>query len=107
MLRDDSGRWQKVPANGYNEDMTNETVLLNELLDPVGRIMNRDELEQLVNLRAPAAVQARLDELAEKSTAGTLGRNEQIEYDSLISAGTLIAVLQSKARKLLKDGGLN
>ena len=83
--------------------MSTETTVLNELLDPVGRCLNPEAAKRLVALRASPTVQARIEELARKSGAGMLTREEQAEYESLVSAGTFIAVLQSKARKLLKD----
>lgn len=91
-------------AYGYNTGMPTEAALLDDLLEPVGRCMNRESLEKLVALRAPATVQSRLDELSQRSSSGQLSREESAEYETLVSAGTLIAVLQSKARKLLKEG---
>jgi hypothetical protein len=44
-----------------------------------------------------------MSRFAEKSAAGTLTDAERSEYESLVSAGTFIAVLQSKARKLLQN----
>jgi hypothetical protein len=83
--------------------MSTETAVLNEVLDPVGRCMNRDELQRLVEMRAPESVQARFDALAEKSSAGTLTGEERAEYETLVSAASFLAVLQSKARKLLRE----
>ncbi len=56
-------------------------------------------------MRASPTAQARIDELAAKSTAGTLTRDEQTEYETYVSAGNFIAVLQSKARKMLQEQG--
>ena len=47
---------------------------------------------------ASPEVQARIDELAEKSTEGEITAEEQAEYDSYIHAIDFIAVLQAQAR---------
>jgi uncharacterized protein YnzC (UPF0291/DUF896 family) len=51
----------------------------------------------------PEAAQARIEDLARKSAEGTLSDSESQEYEALVSAGTFIAILQSHARRLLKD----
>jgi len=50
------------------------------------------------------ASQARLDELADKNTSNTLTPEERAEYEAMVDAGNLIAVLQAKARLVLKNG---
>jgi uncharacterized protein YnzC (UPF0291/DUF896 family) len=76
---------------------------LAKLLDPVGRSLTPDVARALVNLRADPAVQERLDELADKSTEGTLTDDERAEYESYIHAIDFISVLQAQARRLLKN----
>ena len=78
--------------------------VLNELLDPVGACLTREVAERIHRLRAPAAVQQRIEELASRSEGGTLTEEEGAEYEALVSAGTFIAVLQTKARQILKNG---
>ena len=83
--------------------MTTHTSALNELLEPVGRCLTPDVARKLIDLRASDAVQKRMERFAAKSTDGTLSENERAEYESLVSAGTFISVLQSKARTLLQE----
>lgn len=45
--------------------------------------------------------QARLQELADHSQAGTLSEKEGREFDSYLHIGNLLAVMQSKARLVL------
>jgi hypothetical protein len=45
---------------------------------------------------------ARMHELASKNQEGTLSPEELQELDGYVKAGDLLAILQSKARKLLK-----
>jgi hypothetical protein len=77
------------------------TDVLDQLLDPVTRCLTPEVAQSLLGLRAPAQAQARIEELAEKCTAGTLTPEEEAEYDAYVWAGNLIAVLQAKARALL------
>src|SRR5687767_11085118 len=44
----------------------------------------------------------RMQELAERSEAGTLTAEEQTEFDGYLHIGNLLAVMQSKARLTLK-----
>ncbi len=74
--------------------------ILDELLEPVGACLTPEVAEQLTKLRAPESVKVRIEELAE---AGTLSDAEREEFAALVSMGNFIAILQSKARKLLKN----
>lgn len=46
--------------------------------------------------------QRRMQQLAERSQAGTLTAEEQTEFDGYLHVGNLLAVMQSKARLALK-----
>jgi hypothetical protein len=81
----------------------NATAVLNELLDPVGRFLSAESAKQLVELRASPSVQALIESLAAKSNAGTLTSEEHADYETYVSAGTFIAILQSKARKFIQE----
>jgi len=83
--------------------MSTARTALDELLEPLGACLTVEVAEELANLRAPESAQARIEELARKSEDGTLSISEREEYDALVSAGNFIAILQSKARRLLKD----
>jgi hypothetical protein len=75
--------------------------LLDRLLDPVTQALSPEAARRLVELRADEAAQQRIDELADKSTAGSLTPGERSEYESLIHAANVIAILQMKARAML------
>ena len=83
--------------------MSTANTVLDEVLDPVGACLTPEVARRLVELRAPASIQNRVEELARKSEDGQLSKADQEEYDALVSAGNFIAILQSKARRLLKD----
>ena len=76
-------------------------VVLDRILDPVGRCLNREVARALVALRTDPEVEVRLEHLAESSTEGKLSDEERAEYETLVRALDFVAVLQSKARKLL------
>ena len=77
---------------------------LNDLLQPLGDCITPEVAQRIVDLRAPASVQQRVEQLAAKSSEGTLDEPERQEYEALVSSGNFIAILQSKARTLLKNG---
>ena len=83
---------------------TIDTLLLDRIVDPVGRILTPKVARALVDLRADPEVQARIDELAEKCNEGQLTPEEQAEYEAYVFAIDFIATLQAKARALLANG---
>ena len=64
----------------------------------------RQQAEGLVQYRGDSALQARIEELAEKNTEGELTDPERAEYEGYVRANKFIATLQAKARKLLAHG---
>jgi hypothetical protein len=77
------------------------SAVLDKLFDPVEKCLTPEVAKRLVGVRAPADVQQRLDELADKCSAGTLRPDEQSEYETYVRTINFIGVLQSKARALL------
>jgi hypothetical protein len=75
-----------------------ELLTLDRLLDPLRECLTPEVAARIVALRADESVQARLDALAGRNAAGTITPDERAEYESLVGAGNLIAVLQAKAR---------
>lgn len=67
--------------------------------------MTPETAARFVEMRADADVQARIDELADKCTAGELTDEERREYDSYIQAIDFISIMQSKARQVLQRNG--
>jgi hypothetical protein len=74
---------------------------LDRILDPLSRCLTPEVARHIVKLRADPVLQAQIDLLAEKSTAGTLTPAERAEYETYVAAIDFVAVLQSKARRLL------
>jgi len=106
-----------APEGGFDSEApSGANVLCNEVLALLDRL--RSNLARDISVRAqikfrgsvidierihPALSDARIEDLARKSGEGTLSDSEREEYEALVSAGTFIAILQSKARRLLKD----
>ncbi|HEV3121115.1 MAG TPA: hypothetical protein VGY53_04405 [Isosphaeraceae bacterium] len=78
-----------------------ESTVLDRLLEPVTRCLTPEVARQLVALRGDPAVQARIDVLADKCTAGDLSEQEFDEYETYLWGIAFISMLQAKARKLL------
>lgn len=78
-----------------------QPLVLDRLLDPVGRCLTPRSAQALLNLQADSDLQAHIEDLARKSTAGQLTAEERSEYEALAAAGTVIAILKSKARVFL------
>jgi hypothetical protein len=83
--------------------MLTGTDLLDRLLDPVGRALSPEAARRLVALRADTDAQARMDDLAGRANEGQLTPDERADYESLIAAANVIAVLQAKARTVLSE----
>lgn len=77
--------------------------VLDRLLDPIGRILSPEVARKLVRVRFDSHVQARIDKLAGKSNEGKLSESERREYEIYVHAIDFIAILQAKARALLKQ----
>jgi len=71
------------------------------MLEALSRCFTPESARQVVGLRADPQLQARLDELADKSTEGALTDDERSEYETYVRALDFIAILQAKARTAL------
>ncbi len=84
---------------------TRETIdAMDRLFDPLGRCFTPEVARSVASLRADRSVQARIDELADKSTEGRLSSQELEEYETYVWAINFISVLQAKARTVLSRG---
>ena len=79
--------------------------VLADLLDPLGECMTPEVAQKVIRLRASATANERMLVLADKAAAGTLSADEREEYEACVSAGTFIAVLQAKARNIIRRNG--
>jgi len=75
---------------------------LDRLVEPLVQTLTPEVAKALVELRADAQLQRRMDELADKCNAGQLTAEEQEEYETAIRFANYLAIIQAKARRLLK-----
>ena len=67
---------------------------------PVLRIVLPEKAEAVLSFRAATDLQARIDELAGKSTEGQLTEAERAEYAGYVRANKFVAILRQQARQL-------
>jgi hypothetical protein len=78
------------------------TAVLDRLLDPLSRILTPEVAQRLARLRCDPKAQLRISKLARKCNEGELTDAERSEYEAYVYAIDFIAMLQAKARALLK-----
>ncbi len=81
---------------------TFSTNALDRLFEPLAQCFTPDVARRVADLRADAKLQARIDELADKSTEGTLTSEEEAEYKAYVEGIDVIGILQAKARTILE-----
>lgn len=81
-----------------------EAAILARLLE-VREHMSRDVAEYLLSIDFEAADIDRMNMLSEGAREGTLTAEETAELDSYLHVGSLLAILQSRARRFLKSEG--
>ena len=65
------------------------------------RIVLPEKAEAVLRFRAAPELQARIEELAGKSTEDQLTETEKAEYTGYVRANKFIAILQRQARQLI------
>lgn len=74
---------------------------LDRFLEPVTAAFTPELARRIVNLHADDDLQAAIDLLREKASAGTLSPDEEAAYKDFVEAVDVISILQSKARRFL------
>jgi hypothetical protein len=107
-------RYRGIVCHDQNVDLsiTNRNIpfmstaaYLDRMLDPVSQCFTPEVADRLVHVQIDPTLQMRIDELADKCTEGELLDEERSEYEAYVRTGNLIAILQAKARKLLRNSG--
>ena len=78
-------------------------IALDQFLDPLSRCLDAQSACRVLELGIPDALQHRVDALAELANEGLLTDDERAEYEALINAEDLVAILKLKARRQLSD----
>lgn len=68
------------------------------------RPMSRDTAREVLKLEIADVDKARMKELAERNRAGALAAGEDEELDDFCRVGTLLSLLKSRARQVIKPG---
>jgi len=80
-----------------------EAAILARMLEPDERELTPDAARYLLSIKLPAGDEDRVDELSAKARAGSLTAAEAQELDGYLHIGSLVAILQSTARRILKQ----
>lgn len=80
---------------------SSNTAVLDELIEPVARCFTPEVARRILDLRASAELQAKLDELADKCSEGTMTPEEHQLYESYVRGLNFIGILQASARAQL------
>jgi hypothetical protein len=81
-----------------------ENSALERMLEPLCACLNREAAERIVQFQVDDAIQARVDELAQRANEGLLTRDERSEYQGYVDAADMIAIFKLKAKRLLQAG---
>lgn len=80
---------------------TPETAAFDRGVRPILQMVLLDKADRVLNFRADARLQDRIEELAGKSTEGELTAEERAEYEGYVRANKFIAILQRQARRII------
>ena len=80
-----------------------EAAILARVLESDPSTITPDVARYLLSMQLPRGDEERVNELSAKARAGSLSDSEAQELDSYLQIGRLLAVMQSRARTLLKN----
>jgi hypothetical protein len=80
--------------------MSSEMAAFDRGVRPLLEMIMPDKAEAILSFRPPAKLQARIEELAQKSTEGELTEAEHAEYTGYVRANKFVAILRRKAREM-------
>jgi hypothetical protein len=84
--------------------IADEAAILSRVVDSAGATLTPQAAESLASLRFDDRDEARMNELAEKNRRGEATPAELEELERYSRVGSLLNLLQSKARRALADG---
>ena len=79
---------------------TPESMAFDRAVEGILKVVLLDRADQLLDFLPDKEIQERIDELAERSTEGTLTPIERAEYEGYVRANKFIAILQRQARRI-------
>lgn len=75
--------------------------IVSDMLEPFAQALPPALIQKLAELKAPPAIQARVNELAEKCNEGELTESERAEYEAFVRGGNIVNIIKAKAKKAL------
>jgi len=81
--------------------MSTTASTIDQLMKPVGACLSPEVAQRIIELRADAKLQSRVDELADKANLGSLNEAEHAEYEKYVSFASFVTLLQIKAKNVL------
>ncbi len=79
---------------------TTEMAAFDRGVRPLLEIVLPNKVEEVLSFRADPALQARIEELASKSTEGQLTEAERAEYEGYLRANKFVSILLRQARHM-------
>jgi hypothetical protein len=76
---------------------------LDRFLDPVTACFTPQVAQRIAELQLDSELLSRIEQLAQKANDGTLTAAEDEEYKEYIEGGDMLALLQAKARRFLRQ----
>ena len=83
--------------------INSESLAFDRSVRPVMEIVLLDKAEAVIHFRADPQLEARIEELAQKSTEGDLTDDERAEYTGYVRANKFIAILKRQAQHLISS----
>lgn len=80
-----------------------EAAILTRVIESDAEAITPDVARYLLSMQLPPTDEERVNELSGKARAGSLSESETQELDSYLHIGRLLAVMQSRARLILKN----
>ena len=76
--------------------------VLDRFLNPVRDILTPEVARAIADLRIDAATQELIEDFAHRHHEGQLNLEELAEYEALVNGANVMAILQAKARSVVK-----
>ena len=80
--------------------INSEILAFDRVVRPVMEILLPDKAAAVLDFRADPQLEARIEELARKSTEGELTDDERAEYAGYVRANKFVAILKRQAQHL-------
>lgn len=81
-------------------ETTSATTAFDRGVRPLLQLVLFDRADTVLSFRPDPILQARIEELAAKSTEGELTEQERAEYEGYVRANKFIAILQRQAKRI-------